>query len=112
MTDSFMYATGWQTGSRRSTRWGPSFRNIDIPWKNYTAENEDLRKYCHMLWRTFPPCTLLQTIGRGTSAVSVEFSRDQNQRFIYVVNQNQREVDILDHATGQVVSTIGGGTGL
>jgi DNA-binding beta-propeller fold protein YncE len=31
---------------------------------------------------------------------------------IYVVNQNQREVDILDHATGQVVSTIGGGTGL
>src|SRR5262249_1209487 len=91
---------------------GNFIRNIDIPWKNYTAENEDLRKYCHMLWRTFPPCSLLQKIGRGTSAVSVEFSRDQNQRFIYVVNQNQREVDILDHVSGQVVSTIGGGTGL
>ena len=91
---------------------GTFIRNIDIPWKNYTAENEDLRKYCHMLWRTFPTCSLLQKIGRGTSAVSVEFSRDQNQRFIYVVNQNQREVDILDHATGQIVSTIGGGTGL
>lgn len=26
-------------------------RNIDIPWKNYTAENEDLRRYCHTLWR-------------------------------------------------------------
>jgi DNA-binding beta-propeller fold protein YncE len=87
-------------------------RNIEIPWKSYTAENEDLRKYCHMLWRTFPPCTLVQKIGRGTSAVSVEFSRDPNQRFIYVVNQNQREVDILDHATGEVVSTIGRGTGL
>jgi DNA-binding beta-propeller fold protein YncE len=87
-------------------------RNIDIPWKNYTAENEDLRRYCNTLWRTFPPCTLVQKIGRGTSAVSVEFSRDPNQRLIYVVNQNQREVDILDRATGQVVSTIGGGTGL
>jgi DNA-binding beta-propeller fold protein YncE len=87
-------------------------RNIDLPWKNYTAENEDLRKYCHMMWRTFPPCTLVQKIGRGTSAVSVEFSRDPGQRLIYVVNQNQREVDILDHATGEVVSTIGHGTGL
>ena len=82
-------------------------RNIDIPWKNYTAENEDLRSYCHTMWRTFPPCTLVQKIGRGTSAVSVEFSRDPNQRLIYVVNQNQREVDILDRATGKVVSTIG-----
>jgi DNA-binding beta-propeller fold protein YncE len=87
-------------------------RNIDLPWKNYTAENEDLRDYCHNLWRTFPPCTLVQKIGRGTSAVSVEFSRDPNERFIYVVNQNQREVDILDHATGNVVSTIGHGSGL
>jgi sugar lactone lactonase YvrE len=84
-------------------------RNIDLPWKNYTAENEDLRKYCHMMWRSFPPCTLVQKIGRGTSAVSVEFSRDPGQRLIYVVNQNQREVDIL---TGEVVSTIGHGTGL
>jgi sugar lactone lactonase YvrE len=87
-------------------------KNVDIPWKNYTTENEDLRKYCHTLWRTFPPCTLVQKIGQGTSAVSVEFSRDPNQQFIYVVNQNQREVDILDHATGKVVSTIGHGTGL
>ena len=47
-----------------------------------------------MLWRTFPPCTLVQKIGRGTSAVSVEFSRDPDQRFIYVVNQNHREVDV------------------
>jgi DNA-binding beta-propeller fold protein YncE len=87
-------------------------RNIDIPWNNYTPENGDLRKYCHTLWRTFPPCTLVQKIGRGTSAVSVEFSRDSNQRFLYVVNQNQREVDILDRATGKVVSTIGHGAGL
>jgi hypothetical protein len=87
-------------------------KNIDIPWERYTTENEGLRKYCHTLWRTFPPCTLVQKIGQGTSAVSIEFSRDPNQQFIYVVNQNQREVDILDHATGKVVSAIGRGTGL
>jgi hypothetical protein len=87
-------------------------KSIDLPWKNYTAEDEDLRRYCHTLWRTFPPCTLVQKISRGTSAVSVEFSRDPNQRLIYVVNQNQRDVDILDRATGKVVSTIGDGTGL
>jgi DNA-binding beta-propeller fold protein YncE len=87
-------------------------RSIDIPWKSYTSSNEDLRKYCLTTWRTFPPCTLVQKIGEGTSAVSVEFSRDSNQRLIYVTNQNQREVDILDRATGKVLSTIGHGPGL
>jgi hypothetical protein len=88
-------------------------RNIDLPWKKYTADNEDLRKYCLTQWRTFPPCTLVQKIGEGTSAVSVEFSRDPDQRFIYVVNQNQREVDILDRETGKVRSNaLGHGTGL
>ncbi|MSV36219.1 MAG: hypothetical protein EXQ47_11585 [Bryobacterales bacterium] len=87
-------------------------RNIELPWKNYTAENEELRKYCHTVWRTFPPCTLVQKIGRGTSAVSVDFSRDASQKFIYVANQNQREIDVLDRVTGRVVSTIGHGPGL
>ena len=87
-------------------------RNIELPWKKYTADNEDLRKYCLTLWRTFPPCTLVQKIGEGTSAISIEFSRDPISGFLYVVNQNQREVDILDRGTGKVVSTIGHGTGL
>ena len=30
-------------------------RSIDLPWKKYTADNEDLRKYCLTQWRTFPP---------------------------------------------------------
>jgi len=87
-------------------------KNIDIPWKKYTTEDEELRKYCLTLWRTFPTCTLVQKIGVGNSAISVEFSRDPNQRLLYVVNQNQREVDILDRATGEVLSTIGHGPGL
>ena len=87
-------------------------KNIDIPWKKYNSDDEDLRKYCLTLWRTFPPCTLVQKIGEGTSAVSVEFSRDPTQQLLYVVNQNQREIDILDRTTGKVLSTIGHGTGL
>ena len=87
-------------------------KNIEIPWKKYTAEDEDLRKYCLTLWRTFAPCALVQKIGVGNSAISLDFSPEPNQRFLYVVNQNQREVDIMDRATGKVLATIGHGTGL
>ncbi len=87
-------------------------KNIGIPWKAASAQNEDLRKYCMTLWRTFPPCTLIQKIGEGTSAVSVEFSRDPNQRLMYVVNQNQREVDVFDRETGKLLWTLGHGRGL
>ncbi len=87
-------------------------KSIDIPWKKAGAENEDLRKYCMTLWRTFPPCTLIQKIGEGTSAVSVEFSRDPNQRLMYVVNQNQREVDVFDRQSGKLLWTLGHGKGL
>ncbi len=87
-------------------------KNIGIPWKAASSQNEDLRKYCMTLWRTFPPCTLIQKIGEGTSAVSVEFSRDPNQRLMYVVNQNQREVDVLDRETGKLLWTLGHGRGL
>ena len=87
-------------------------KNIAIPWKAASAQNEDLRKYCMTLWRTFPPCTLIQKIGEGTSAVSVEFSRDPNQRLMYVVNQNQREVDVFDRETGKLLWTLGHGRGL
>jgi DNA-binding beta-propeller fold protein YncE len=87
-------------------------RNIEIPWKNYTAENEDLRKYCHYRVADFAALYAGAKDRQGASAVSVEFSRDPDQRLIYVVNQNQREVDILERATGEVVSTIGHGAGL
>ena len=87
-------------------------QNIAIPWTHEGAETDDLRKYCMRLWRTFPPCILVQKIGEGDSAISVEFSRDPNQRLMYVVNQNQREVDVLDRRSGEVLWTLGHGKGL
>jgi DNA-binding beta-propeller fold protein YncE len=41
------------------------------------------------------------------SAVAVGFSRDPGQKYMYVANQDDEQVEILDHATGQVLSTFG-----
>jgi DNA-binding beta-propeller fold protein YncE len=41
------------------------------------------------------------------SAVWVAFSRDAAQKYMYVINQDNEQIDILDHATGQVLSTFG-----
>jgi len=93
-------------------RMGNFRKNIDIPWKPFSAQNEELRKYCFTLWRTFPTCSLIHKIGQGTSAVSVDFSRDPNERLMYVMNQNHREVDVFDREAGKLLWTIGKGTEL
>jgi sugar lactone lactonase YvrE len=87
-------------------------KNLDIRWKKESPETEDLRRYCMRLWRTFPPCILVQKIGVGDSAIAVAFSRDPDQRWMYVVNQNQREVDVMDRKSGKLLWTLAHGKGL
>lgn len=41
------------------------------------------------------------------SAVAVAFSRDPGQKYMYVANQDNEQIDILDHATGQLLSSFG-----
>jgi DNA-binding beta-propeller fold protein YncE len=41
------------------------------------------------------------------SAVWIGFSRDAAQKYMYVVNQDNEKIDILDHATGQLLSSFG-----
>jgi len=41
------------------------------------------------------------------SAVWVGFSRDREQKYMYVVNQDNEKIDILDHATGKLLSSFG-----
>ena len=41
------------------------------------------------------------------SAVWVGFSRDPGQKYMYVVNQDNEKIDILDHETGQLLSSFG-----
>ena len=99
--------------ARSSARSLPRARRVKTNHGNRnSAQNEDLRKYCFTLWRTFPTCSLIHKIGQGTSAVSVEFSRDPNERLMYVMNQNHREVDVFDREAGKLLWTIGKGTDL
>jgi DNA-binding beta-propeller fold protein YncE len=41
------------------------------------------------------------------SAVWVGFSRDPEQKYMYVVNQDNEKIDILDHASGKFLSSFG-----
>jgi DNA-binding beta-propeller fold protein YncE len=41
------------------------------------------------------------------SAVWVDFSRDPGQKYMYVINQDNEKVDILDRASGQILSSFG-----
>ncbi len=43
---------------------------------------------------------------RGT-AWSVEFSPDEEQRYLYVMNGRNEQVHVLDHASGEILSTFG-----
>jgi DNA-binding beta-propeller fold protein YncE len=68
-------------------------KNIDVPWKPYTPPaNGELKE-------------------SGGSAVSLELSRDSGQRLIYLINQNNAQVEIIDRASGKILSTVGRGAG-
>jgi DNA-binding beta-propeller fold protein YncE len=41
------------------------------------------------------------------STVAIGFSRDAGQRYMYVANQDNEQVDILDHASGKILSSFG-----
>ncbi len=41
------------------------------------------------------------------SASSVEFSRDPSQKFMYVINEIDEQINIVDRASGQVLGSFG-----
>jgi sugar lactone lactonase YvrE len=93
-------ADGWvyvcnREGSRIQVydKMGAFARNIDVPWKPYTPPvNGDPKE-------------------SGGSVVSLELSRDAGQRLMYVINQNNAQVEIIDRASGKILSTAGRGAG-
>jgi DNA-binding beta-propeller fold protein YncE len=64
-------------------------RTIEVPWTPVT-----------------PPADGKLTQSGG-SAVAIDFSPDSAQRLMFVINQNNAEVDVIDRQSGQKVSSFG-----
>jgi len=64
-------------------------KNIETPWTPYTAPPDGKPKES------------------GGAAVSLDLSRDANQKFMYLLNQNNEQVEVLDRESGKVLTTFG-----
>jgi hypothetical protein len=64
-------------------------KNIEAPWRPYTA----------------PPDGKLKE--SGGAAVAIDLSRDSKQRFLYLLNQNNEQVEVLDRESGKVLTSFG-----
>jgi DNA-binding beta-propeller fold protein YncE len=43
----------------------------------------------------------------GGSAVAIDFSRDREQRYMFVINQNNSRIEIMERASGKIVGDFG-----
>jgi len=64
-------------------------RTIALPWKPITPPADGVPK------------------PSGGSAVAIDFSPDANQRLMFVINQNNAQVDIIERATGKNLGSFG-----
>jgi uncharacterized protein YjiK len=68
-------------------------KNIDVQWKQYTP-HDGKRK-----------------TGEWGSASNLAFSRDASQKFLFVTNEDNAQIDIVDRDSGKVLSSFGRGAG-
>lgn len=68
---------------------GKFLKNIEVPWKPHTPPTDGMLKET------------------GGSAVALDFSRDAGQKFIYVINQNNSQIEIIDRQSGKILSKFG-----
>ena len=68
----------------------------------------NLKKTADYPWKpvTVPADGKIEQSGGAT--VALDFSRDGAQAFLFVVNQNNSQVDIVERASGKIVSSLGG----
>ena len=88
--DGFVYVCNRENARLQVyDKMGKFLKNIEIPWKPYTMPTDGIPK------------------DTGGAAVSLELSRDPNQRLIYLINQNSSEIEIINRETGKVISSFG-----
>jgi DNA-binding beta-propeller fold protein YncE len=68
-------------------RMGSLKTHFDIPWKAHTP--------------------VAGKVGTAGSAVSVALPRDSSQTLLYVINQNNAQIEVLDRQTGKIVASFG-----
>jgi DNA-binding beta-propeller fold protein YncE len=81
-------------------RMGNFRRNIPIPFEQRSQYTTAGPGHTPGSWGLVVP-------GAWGTAVSVSFSRDREQKFMFVSNEDDEQVEILDRASGQILSSFG-----
>jgi DNA-binding beta-propeller fold protein YncE len=68
---------------------GKFLRNIEIPWEPFT------------------PVTDGKPRASGGVSVALDFSHDAGQRLLYLINQNNARIEIIDRQSGKILSSFG-----
>ena len=69
---------------------GKFLRNVDVPWAPITPQ----------------PAGKTRDAGGGV-AVALDFSKDAGQRLMFLINQNNAQIEVMDHETGKILSHFG-----
>ena len=64
-------------------------RNIDVPWKPFTVPADG------------------QIKPFGGAAVAIDFSPDPEQKYMFVINQNNSQIEMIERATGKKLGSFG-----
>ena len=64
-------------------------RTIDVPWTPVTPPKDG------------------KIVQSGGSAVALDFSHDPQQKYIFMINQNNAQVEIIDRASGKILGHFG-----
>lgn len=81
-------------------RMGNFKKNIPIPFEQRSEYTTTGPGHTPGAWGLVVP-------GAWGTAVSVSFSRDQEQKFMFVSNEDGEQVEILDRASGRILSSFG-----
>ena len=68
---------------------GKFIKNIEVPWKPDTPPADGKAKEF------------------GGAAVALDFSHDRDQRLIYLINQNNALIEMIDRESGKILSSFG-----
>jgi len=81
-------------------RMGNFRKNIPIPFEQRSEYTTTGPGHTPGAWGLVVP-------GAWGTAVSVTFSRDREQKFMFVSNEDNEQVEILDRASGRILSSFG-----